>query len=152
MKMKNQQGRRGGAKASGKARAKARGKVGAKTSAALATAQLEPLGVPPTVGFGIVGCGMTAGYGLIAAGELETYKIGRATRITMSSIRAFIERRLAEAKAAKAGQVDLIAHAVGDGDLHPLAVALVHKAHSRREGGSRCPDRVAKTAASGGAP
>lgn len=58
---------------------------------------MKPLAVPPKTGFDMIGVGVTKGYELINAKELETFKIGRATRITMSSIEGYIARRLAEA-------------------------------------------------------
>lgn len=58
---------------------------------------MKPLAVPPKVGFDMIGVGVTKGYELINQRELETFKIGRATRITMSSIEGYIARRLAEA-------------------------------------------------------
>ena len=39
-------------------------------------------------------------YQLINAGELETYREGKARKITIRSLEALIERRLAAAKAA----------------------------------------------------
>jgi len=56
---------------------------------------LNPIAVPPKVGFALIGCGVTKGYELINSGELETFKIGRATRITTSSIQAFVARQVA---------------------------------------------------------
>ena len=40
----------------------------------------------------MIGIGRTKLYELIKAGDLETVKIGRATLITMSSLRQLIER------------------------------------------------------------
>lgn len=54
-----------------------------------------PLAVPPKVGFAMLGVGVTKGYELINDGHLETFKIGRATRITTASINEFISRQLA---------------------------------------------------------
>lgn len=61
---------------------------------------MEPLLVPPKTGFAAIGCGSTKGYELIAAGEIEAVKIGRATRITTASIRAFVDKLRAQAEAA----------------------------------------------------
>lgn len=44
--------------------------------------------------------GSTKGWELVKNGELETFKIGTATRITTASIERFVARRLAEAKQA----------------------------------------------------
>ena len=35
---------------------------------------------------------------LIGSGELESFKIGRSTRVTVASVKALVERRLAEAR------------------------------------------------------
>ena len=40
----------------------------------------------------MIGVGRTKLYELISSGELETVKIGKATRITTASLRAMIER------------------------------------------------------------
>lgn len=61
---------------------------------------MKPISVPPKVCFDALGVGVTKGYELINSGELEAFKIGRATRITTSSIEAFVGRRLAEQRAA----------------------------------------------------
>ncbi|KKW89423.1 hypothetical protein YP76_25445 [Sphingobium chungbukense] len=58
------------------------------------TSTIEPIALPPKMAFAAIGVGVTKGYELIAAGELETFKIGRATRITTSSIKALVARRL----------------------------------------------------------
>lgn len=50
-------------------------------------------------GFGAIGVGRSKGYELLAAGELESVKIGRATRIPTDSLRAFVDR-LREERAA----------------------------------------------------
>ena len=63
---------------------------------------MTQLAVSPKVGFAMLGVGVTKGYELINDGSLETFKIGRATRITTSSIERFIADRLTERKAAEA--------------------------------------------------
>lgn len=50
---------------------------------------MEPVLVAPKVGFAAIGVGTTKGYELINSGELEIVKIGRATRITVESIKRF---------------------------------------------------------------
>jgi hypothetical protein len=55
----------------------------------------EPLVVRPKVAWKMLACGNTRGYELLAAGELESYKDGRSRKITVSSIKALIARRLA---------------------------------------------------------
>lgn len=56
---------------------------------------MEPISVPPKVCFDALGVGVTKGYELINSGELEAYKVGRATRITTASMRAYVARQLA---------------------------------------------------------
>jgi predicted DNA-binding transcriptional regulator AlpA len=55
---------------------------------------LEPIAVTPNQAFALIGVGVTKGYELINGGEFETFKIGRATRITTASVRAFVARQL----------------------------------------------------------
>jgi len=62
---------------------------------------LEPLGLPPKEGFAFIGVGNTKGYELLAAKEIEFYKVGKATRITTASLKAYVARRVA-AQARKA--------------------------------------------------
>jgi len=58
-------------------------------------ANLDPLVVKPKVAWRMLGCGNTRGYELIAAGELESYKDGRSRKITVASIKRYIEQQLA---------------------------------------------------------
>lgn len=51
---------------------------------------VEPLLVTVTDACAILGIGITTLYDLMNEGKLERIKIGRSTRIKMSSIRAFI--------------------------------------------------------------
>ena len=78
-----------------------RSKVGGATTAGGRVKQLEPLGVPPKDAFQIIGCGVTKGYQLIGNGDLEIYKLGRATRVTVKSIRACVARLLAKTRATR---------------------------------------------------
>ncbi len=55
---------------------------------------MDPLALPPKQAFAAIGVGITKGYELIAAGDLETFKIGRATRVTTESLRAYVARQL----------------------------------------------------------
>ena len=55
---------------------------------------MEPIAIPPKDAFAAIGVGITKGYELINAGELEIFKIGRATRVTTESVRAFVMRQL----------------------------------------------------------
>lgn len=57
---------------------------------------MECLAIPPRDAFAAIGVGVTKGYELINSGELQTFKIGRSTRVTTESIRAYVARRLAE--------------------------------------------------------
>jgi excisionase family DNA binding protein len=59
----------------------------------------EPLGVPPRQAWRMLGCGNTTGYALLGAGELESYTIGRARRITTASIHRYIASRLSQSSA-----------------------------------------------------
>jgi hypothetical protein len=61
--------------------------------------EIEPLAVSPRVAWHLLGCGNTYGYALIADDELESYLDGRARKITMRSIKAYIARRLAANRA-----------------------------------------------------
>lgn len=56
---------------------------------------IKPIAVTLKDGFQMIPVSPATGYRLIAAGELETFKIGRATRITTASIEAFVARQLA---------------------------------------------------------
>lgn len=58
------------------------------------------LAVAPKAAFTMLGVGVTKGYELINSGELDVFKVGRATRITTESIERFIASRIAEKKAA----------------------------------------------------
>lgn len=55
---------------------------------------MEPLAVAPKDAFAAIGVGITKGYELLAQGELQSFKVGRATRITTASIRDFVARQL----------------------------------------------------------
>lgn len=61
---------------------------------------MDPITVRPADGFAALGVGVTKGYELINAGDLKVIKIGRATRITVESIKAFVARQSAEQQAA----------------------------------------------------
>jgi excisionase family DNA binding protein len=60
----------------------------------------ERLGVPPKTACEMIGCGITTLYALIAAKRLETYKIGRARRVTTASIRSLVRDEIERSKAA----------------------------------------------------
>lgn len=56
---------------------------------------VKPLAVAPKDGFQMIGVSKSKGWELIATRELQTFKIGRATRITVASIEAYVARQLA---------------------------------------------------------
>jgi excisionase family DNA binding protein len=49
----------------------------------------------------MLGCSNSTGYELLAAGELESYTVGRARRVTVESIHAYVARRLARRRGPK---------------------------------------------------
>jgi excisionase family DNA binding protein len=55
-------------------------------------ATLEPLAVRISVAMQLIGVRRSTVYALIKAGELRTVKLGRATLITMSSLRRLVEK------------------------------------------------------------
>ena len=56
---------------------------------------LEALVVSPHQTGVLLNCGRTRVYELLAAGELDSFRDGRARKITVASIHRYIERRLA---------------------------------------------------------
>jgi hypothetical protein len=50
----------------------------------------------------MLGCGNTHGYQLLASGELQSFLDGRARKVTVASIHAYIARELAAADVNKA--------------------------------------------------
>jgi excisionase family DNA binding protein len=68
------------------------------TSRAIATANQAdnalPLVVPPRQACALLSIGLTRCYELLGAGELESFKDGKSRKITVSSIRAYVDRRL----------------------------------------------------------
>lgn len=57
-----------------------------------APAPLEPLAVRIPTAMQVIGVRRSTVYALIKAGELRTVKLGRATLITMISLRQLVER------------------------------------------------------------
>jgi len=55
---------------------------------------MEPIAIAPKDAFAAIGVGITKGYELINAGELKSFKIGRATRVTTESIREYVARQI----------------------------------------------------------
>jgi hypothetical protein len=62
----------------------------------------EPLVVSPARAKRLLDVGHTRLYEMIGAGELQSYREGKSRKITMASIKARIQRKLAEAGAARA--------------------------------------------------
>jgi excisionase family DNA binding protein len=61
---------------------------------------MEPLAVPPEAACQLLGIRPSKVYALMREGELDSFNIGSARRITMASINDYIERRLADARAS----------------------------------------------------
>jgi excisionase family DNA binding protein len=62
------------------------------------SADLEPQLVSVRETRRLLGIGNTKAYELIGSGELRSIRVGRARRVTLASIKDFVERRLAEAQ------------------------------------------------------
>lgn len=58
---------------------------------------VEQLLVKPREAWRMLGCGNSHGYELLNAGELESFRDGSTRKITVSSIRSYIARKLAAA-------------------------------------------------------
>ncbi len=58
---------------------------------------IEPIAVRPKVAWQMLDVSNTTGYELLKAGELESYKEGSARKILVSSIREYVERKMAAA-------------------------------------------------------
>lgn len=56
---------------------------------------IKPIAVTANDGFKMIPVSRAQGYRLIAAGEIDAFKVGRATRITVASIEAYVTRQLA---------------------------------------------------------
>ena len=61
---------------------------------------IKPLAVAPKDGFAMIGVSKSKGWDMIANRELEAFKVGRVTRITVASIEGFIARQLASRQIA----------------------------------------------------
>ena len=61
---------------------------------------MEPLALAPKEAEAALRVGTTKLYELINAGDLKTFKIGRATRITTESIRTYVARQLEQREVA----------------------------------------------------
>jgi len=64
-------------------------------------ARAEAFGVSPATAEQMLPCSHKKLYDLLNAGELEGYKVGRARRVTLASIKAYITRQLAQHPAPK---------------------------------------------------
>jgi hypothetical protein len=64
---------------------------------------IEPLVVKPQEAWRLPSCSSTYGYELIAAGALESFKDGKIRKITVSSIKAYIDRQLAAQRSCSSG-------------------------------------------------
>src|SRR5258708_2656858 len=68
-------------------------------AAVLGTAfAVEPISVPTRVAWHMMGISNAHGYKLIEQGEVDSYLEGRVRKVTVASIRAYVERKLAAAK------------------------------------------------------
>lgn len=61
---------------------------------------MEPFGFSFKDFCAFVPCGKTKGWEIIARGDVETYKVDGATRVTVQSARAYVERQLADKREA----------------------------------------------------
>lgn len=69
---------------------------------------LEPLVIKPREAWRMLACGNTRGYQLLATGELDSFLDGRSRKITVSSIHAYIARKLAATRATAPAQRDAV--------------------------------------------
>jgi hypothetical protein len=61
---------------------------------------MEPLAVTPKQCWAALGVGKTKGWELVARGELKSFKVDGATRITTESVRAYVARQLDQREVA----------------------------------------------------
>ena len=64
---------------------------------------IEPLVVKPQEAWRLLRCSNTYGYALLASGSLESFKDGKSRKITVSSIKAYIDRQLATQRSGSSG-------------------------------------------------
>ncbi len=69
-----------------------------KNTFSIATVVIQPLAVKTRDAWTMLGCSNAHGYVLIKKGEIDSYLEGRIRKVTVASIQAYIERRLAAAK------------------------------------------------------
>jgi excisionase family DNA binding protein len=59
--------------------------------------ELEPILIKPKAASELLACSLTRVYELMADAELESFRDGRSRKITLQSIRQYVERKLARA-------------------------------------------------------
>ncbi|SRR5258708_238690 len=69
-----------------------------ETTFSIATVVIQPLAVKTKDAWTMLGCSNAHGYVLIKKGEIDSYLEGRIRKVTVASIQAYIERKLAAAK------------------------------------------------------
>jgi excisionase family DNA binding protein len=83
-------------------------------STGLSDWEFAPLVVKPKAACRMLGCGNTRLYELLNAGDLESYRDGRARKITTASIRGYVAKRLA------------LAHKTDEEPERPLCTSVDH--------------------------
>lgn len=63
---------------------------------------MEPIALPAGKAFDALGIKKTKGFELLRDGEIEAIKIGRATCVTVASMKGFVDRQLTARRMAKA--------------------------------------------------
>jgi hypothetical protein len=61
---------------------------------------MEPLAVPPEAAGQLLGIRPSKVYELMREGEVQSFQCGSARRVVVQSVRDYIERRVAEARAS----------------------------------------------------
>jgi hypothetical protein len=59
---------------------------------------IQPIAVAPEAARQMLNCSMSGLYALLRASELQSFKIGRTRKILVSSIYAYLERRIAASR------------------------------------------------------
>ena len=68
---------------------------------------VEPLSVAPKKACIVIDCSMTRLYELLNAGEIKSYRDGKARKIVVASLQAYVERQVAaEANKPREGWTD----------------------------------------------
>jgi hypothetical protein len=76
-----------------------------ETTFSIATVVIQPLAVKTRDAWTMLGCSNAHGYVLVKKGEIDSYLEGRIRKVTVASIQAYIERKLAAAKKDAGGPV-----------------------------------------------